>query len=179
MLFCLKSKPHPCDRPFFYFLYLSESCSPLFNCYNKNSRRLDSPITRFVYRAAGCLAPALSFVGTCGTAAMCFSFIPLDSSPPCSNILQFSLSLFCSFPRCSYIIMAPLRAVGALSLFAACCHAVTINSDYFPWPLKAAAVPEVHNGDTLNVTWNSTQTQAILYHWCGGTLSTASSSSQT
>ncbi|KAH7043296.1 hypothetical protein B0J12DRAFT_672665 [Macrophomina phaseolina] len=47
--------------------------------------------------------------------------------------------------------------------------AASVNSFYFSFPSKTAAVPLVHNGDVLNVTWFSEYNQASLIHWCGGT----------
>ncbi|EKG15090.1 hypothetical protein MPH_07773 [Macrophomina phaseolina MS6] len=62
------------------------------------------------------------------------------------------------------------RVTAVLALLAACSRAATFNNNYFTFPLKSDEVPEVHNGDTLNVTWKSGYDQAILYHWCGQTL---------
>ncbi|KAK8197002.1 uncharacterized protein BKA78DRAFT_340731 [Phyllosticta capitalensis] len=53
------------------------------------------------------------------------------------------------------------------------CRVASENSNYFSFPLLAASIPTVHNGDTVNVTWKSHSTQASLNHWCNQVLQRA------
>lgn len=53
----------------------------------------------------------------------------------------------------------------AFGLFAASCHAIS-NTNYFTFPSKTDDIPLVHTGDTLNVTWLSDYSQAVMYFWC-------------
>ncbi|KAK8156533.1 hypothetical protein BKA80DRAFT_281788 [Phyllosticta citrichinensis] len=57
----------------------------------------------------------------------------------------------------------PTILLVLLSLFTY--PAASENSNYFSFPLLAASIPTVHNGDTVNVTWKSHTAQASLNHW--------------
>ncbi|KAK7527987.1 uncharacterized protein IWZ02DRAFT_443110 [Phyllosticta citriasiana] len=61
-------------------------------------------------------------------------------------------------------LVGPSILLVLISLFA--CHVASENSNYFSFPLLAASIPTVHNGDTVNVTWKSNTAQASLNHWC-------------
>lgn len=74
------------------------------------------------------------------------------------SLFQYSFSLF------------PLMDNRRLSLlefglFAASCQALS-NTNYFTFPSKTDDIPLVHLGDTLNVTWLSDYSQAVMYFWC-------------
>ncbi|KAK7616837.1 hypothetical protein IWX50DRAFT_374469 [Phyllosticta citricarpa] len=77
------------------------------------------------------------------------------------SVVSFIMGLYRSRVR---PLVGPSILLVLLSLFA--CHVASENSNYFSFPLLAASIPTVHNGDTVNVTWKSNTAQASLNHWC-------------